>query len=148
MPTLEDELLKAIFADPDDHLSRLALADWLEERERDQESRAWHRGRVLVQERDRLAALALTTCRYAPATADKRFAHIVCEALVAPESWRKSDLTVRQWAMLWRNVWRYRRQILPRHGDKADLLLEWAAFLNGKTLPEHTRTGQEPTLFG
>jgi uncharacterized protein (TIGR02996 family) len=127
--TTEDAFLQDILQDPGDTGPQRIYADWLEEQERTEEARALRAGHFLCREGclERPAAVLLSCC----GTRDRRFAG--SNPLLSG-----GTLTVKQWAYLWRLVWRYRKQIaaLPSLAFPESLrdILDRAALLVGKNL--------------
>jgi uncharacterized protein (TIGR02996 family) len=127
--TIEDAFLQDILKDPDDTGPQRIYADWLEEQQRTEEAWALREGCLLCRGGclERPAAVLLSCC----STRDRRFAG--SNPLLSG-----GTLTVKQWAYLWRLVWRYRKQIaaLPNlvfPGSLRDIL-DRAALLVGKNL--------------
>jgi uncharacterized protein (TIGR02996 family) len=108
MPTADDFLL-ALIAAPRDQTRAVIFSDWLEERGEMQQATALRQGRIRVDGATGGAMIALSQCRFAPATFDKRFVRQVCNhhAYLLPDA----SLTLPQWALIWRLAWKYRGQI-------------------------------------
>lgn len=71
---------------------------------------------------EREAMLALARCRYAPATASKRFARSMASQLAVPVGApHPAQITEAQAGLLWKNCHHYRKQIAnPRVRDEAE----------------------------
>jgi uncharacterized protein (TIGR02996 family) len=107
-----DRWLKAILDDPGDRARLMVYADWCEEQGKAEEAAAACRGRMLLDDADRMAAVALEGCTMLPRSWDKRFLRsviqpVACEAV--------NELSPKQRKMLWRLAHKYRRQIEPRN---------------------------------
>jgi uncharacterized protein (TIGR02996 family) len=115
-----DALLAAVLHAPYDKTRLAVFADWLEENG-DPHAEVLRRGRMPVDDADRMAAIVLQACNFAPATFEKRFVRNVCPGLSDDST---QELSPSQRFNLWRLVWRYRKQILA-HGDMYHGAMAW-----------------------
>lgn len=132
MTNTGDAILRAVLLAPEDEFTRGVYCDWLEDQGRSEEAEALRGGKMILDDADRMAAMALTGCRFVPGSPDKRFVREVSEGVANDDIDR---LTPKQRRYLWRLVWRYRRQIRARSIDRPlldkEYLIRVAAFLTG-----------------
>lgn len=101
--------IRALHDDPFDAATKLVFADWLEEHGDDPARAAQLRkGLVPLTGFDEVAVADLASCRFAPATWDKRFARSLYD-LCTEE--RPHAVTPRQYCWLWVTLRRYRKSV-------------------------------------
>lgn len=115
----EDDLLRALFATPDDAATVAGYIDWLVDQDREKDATLLRAGKMPLTGQEILAAAALTACDYAPATFEKRFARETLTRVAHSER----CLSPRGWALMWKMVGRYRRQIISQGYRKAGAAL-------------------------
>lgn len=99
--------VRAIRENPHDEALRLVYSDWLEEHGFPSAViEPFRKGRITLTGIDHLAIGCLNGCRFTPGSWAKRFVRDMSYISISIGS-----VTPRQYAALWRQVWRYRRQI-------------------------------------
>lgn len=99
-------MLAMLHANPLDSVHRLVFADWCDENGEEWAAKPLREGRVPLQRLDCVAVEVLKSCRFAPATWDKRFARDLPN-----DAGRGASLTPRQYLWLWILLRKYRRSV-------------------------------------
>jgi len=118
---IRDENTAAFFAqlheDPFDPTTRAVFADYLEERGDTERAEQLRKGLIPLTGFDDMAVECLTSCNFAPATWDKRFASdLGARALEKPPAF-----TPKQYLWMWVLLRRYRKSVrVKRVRDEAE----------------------------
>lgn len=114
--------LEVIGENPFAAAPKLIFADWLDEHGEDAKAERLRKGFIPLEGYDRIAVVALSMCRFAPATWDKRFARNMAERLAEEEKDRLfACVTPKEFCWVWVLCRRYRRTL--RH-DRAKEIAE------------------------